>query len=574
MDASPPPPPLPILAENRKPAESSGGQLLIGGRATASDWLWIGNSRSNPTQLWLPLDVLIGQIGFQRLPGIGGDKLAWFGVELPLNKLQQRSLGDEVALDVTPWFKPLGVEVDRTPNMLRIQLPQPQLQKIRQGRGSAAERLVLDLDGPALIQRNQDDLLLQLRTTDQQVSQLSKLGLQTTRDAGGLKLLNQSSNLSTMTLRKPWRVVLDGIRQQIPSSPNRQTDPLARVLLNPSIQKLLQKGLILDQRVVKVGVKPFRLNRAGIPRRTPSLLLRPLARREAQTGLRYLSQLAQPADALVAVNGGFFNRVRQLPLGAVRLDNQWLSGPILNRGAVGWTNSGPLVFGRLRLIQDLNVAGQRRWSLGMLNSGYVQRGLSRYTRAWGPTYRALSGEEQALTIRNGKVDAVFDQADLIRGVPLTEQGDLIVARAKTPLPANLGDSVTIQTRSSNPLGDLPQVMGGGPLLLHHDKVVLNGRQEGFSPGFLAVSAPRTVIAQDKERIWLLAIKGAAGGDPNLVETTLALQQLGLTDALNLDGGSSTTMLAANTTVMTGRGITPRIQNGLGFVNRESMKLAN
>jgi exopolysaccharide biosynthesis protein len=55
---------------------------------------------------------------------------------------------------------------------------------------------------------------------------------------------------------------------------------------------------------------------------------------------------------------------------------------------------------------------------------------------------------------------------------------------------------------------------------------------------------------------------------------LALSQLGLRDALNLDGGGSTTMLIANTTVMTGRGITPRVQNGLGFISDQSKVLAN
>jgi hypothetical protein len=277
---------------------------------------------------------------------------------------------------------------------------------------------------------------------------------------------------------------------------------------------------------------------------------------------------------MVAVNGGFFNRVRQLPLGAVRLDSEWLSGPILNRGAIGWDRNGPLIFGRLQLIQDMTVAGRRRWPLGMLNSGYVQRGLSRYTRAWGPTYRALSGEEQALTLKDGRVDAVYNQSALVRGVPLPLKGDLIVARGGIALPAQVGDAVTIKIRSSNPLGERPQVMGGGPLLLQNGRVVLNGRQEGFSPGFLAVSAPRTVVAQDKERVWLLTAKGANGSDPTLLETSLALRQLDLTDALNLDGGGSTTMLIANTTVMTGRGITPRVQNGLGFVSGGSMVLAN
>jgi exopolysaccharide biosynthesis protein len=51
----------------------------------------------------------------------------------------------------------------------------------------------------------------------------------------------------------------------------------------------------------------------------------------------------------------------------------------------------------------------------------------------------------------------------------------------------------------------------------------------------------------------------------LLETALAAQQLGLKDALNLDGGSSTTVVVAGRTVMNGRGSAPRVHNGLGFI---------
>ena len=574
MDAAMPPPPPAALAEVRAIDQFSGDRLTIGGIDTSSAWLWEGQEATNPKRLWLPLDLLVGQMGFQRQSGLDGEFLEWYGFQLPLSGLQQRTIGDEVALDALPWLKALGVQVKRAQATLKVALPQPHLKTLRQGKGSSANRLVMDLSGPALVQRMGDDLILQVKVTPLQERQLRRIGLQTRREPGGLKLLGQSSKLSTLTLKEPWRVVLDGVTPTRPSTRRRQKQTFQNALLAPEIQELIKKGLVLDQRVVQVGVKPIRLYRAGVQHTSSALVLSPLAPSHAQPGLRYLNQLAQPAKAHVAVNGGFFNRVRQLPLGAVRLNNQWLSGPILNRGAIGWNSSGPLMFGRLRLIQEMTVVGQRRWPLGMLNSGYVQRGLSRYTRAWGPTYRALSGEEQAFTLREGRVDEVYDQAALVRGVPLPLEGDLIVARGGIALPARMGDQVTINTRSSSPLGELPQVMGGGPLLLHKGNVVLDGRQEGFSQGFLAVSAPRTVVAQDKERIWLFAVKGANGIDPTLLETSLALRQLGLTDALNLDGGSSTTMLIANTTVMTGRGITPRVQNGLGFVRDRSMVLAN
>ena len=574
MDAAMPPPPPVTFAEVRPIDQFSGNRLTIGGIETSSSWLWQGQGASNPRQLWLPLDLLVGQMGFQRQSHLGGEQLEWYGFQLRLGDVQQRTIGDEVAIDALPWLNALGVQVNRTKNSLRLDLPKPHLKTLRQGKGGSANRLVMDLSGAAIIQRQGDDLLLQLKATPDQESQLRRIGLQTRQEPGGLKLLGQSSKLSTLTLKSPWRVVLDGITPTKPAVRRRQVQAFQSALLAPELQDLIKKGLVVDQRVIQVGVKRIQLYRAGLQHNSSSLLLRPLAPSHAQPGLRYLNQLAQPAKAMVAVNGGFFNRVRQLPLGAVRLNNRWLSGPILNRGAIGWDRNGPLMFGRLQLIQDMTVVGRRQWPLGMLNSGYVQRGLSRYTIAWGSTYRALSGEEKALTLKQGRVDAVYDQAALVRGVPLPLKGDLIVARGGIALPAQLGDEVTIKTRSSNPLGERPQVIGGGPLLLQKGRVVLNGRQEGFSPGFLAVSAPRTVVAQDKERVWLLTAKGANGSDPTLLETSLALRQLDLTDALNLDWGGSTTMLIANTTVMTGRGITPRVQNCLGFVRDGSMVLAN
>ena len=277
--------------------------------------------------------------------------------------------------------------------------------------------------------------------------------------------------------------------------------------LNPEIQAATRQGLVFDVRTVRVGVKPLRVFRAGAPFNSTGLELRPLAPRGAQTGLRFLKQLVQPERALLAINGGFFNRVRQLPLGAVRVDGTWLSGPILNRGALGWARGPRRPYPRLRLAQGPPVRGGRRWGLGLLNSGYVQRGLSRYTRAWGPVYRALSGEEKAITVRDGTVTDLHERAELVRGVPLSPGSSLIVSRAGAPLPAQPGDRVSITLRSSSPVGDQPHVLAGGPLLLKNGQVVLQGRKEGFSQGFLALSAPRTVVAQDRKRVWLLTIPG-------------------------------------------------------------------
>ena len=56
-------------------------------------------------------------------------------------------------------------------------------------------------------------------------------------------------------------------------------------------------------------------------------------------------------------------------MGALRRDNQWLSGPILNRGAIAWNDSGQFYFGRLTLEETLITPN----NLALTNSVSQQR---------------------------------------------------------------------------------------------------------------------------------------------------------------------------------------------------------
>ena len=552
----PAPPP-----ELRTAPKQSGDEVLIGRERSKAVWLWKGNNTATE-ELWLPLELLESRLGFRRVSRLDGEAVEWFGRTVSLASITTRSLGDEVGLEVSEWLAEIGVSSEVKGNTLALHLPPPTVNNLRRGKGSTADRLVLDLNGPALVQRLNGDLRLELKVSRTQQRQLKALGLAPQQHrGGGLVLKGQATKLRSLSLASPWRVVLDGVQ-----TGGRRPAQSARLpLSNPAVAEWLRRGFVLEQRTVKVGVKPIQVFRAGGNLSRLGISLQPLVKPDQQQGLRFLAQLSQPAGALVAVNGGFFNRISQLPLGALRHQGVWLSGPILNRGVIAWGASGDLQFGRLRLDQTLQVNNGRRWSLTALNSGYVQKGLSRYTSAWGPRYRALSGEEEALLIRDGRVEATFDQPSLKRGIAIPKDAQLVVARGRTPLPARPGDQIVVTTRSSSPLAQRPNVVGGGPLLMQDGQVVLQGRQEGFSPGFMSLAAPRTVVAQGQSGQWLMTLRGASGSDPTLVETALAAQQLGLRDALNLDGGSSTTLVVAGQTVMNGRGSSPRVHNGLGLI---------
>ena len=560
------PPPLPEL---RSSEVISGDRISIEGVGVSAAWAWQGRSASRPQRLWLPLNLLEARLGFRRSGAGGSGQLEWYGRRQGIQAFPTRTLKDEVGLEVSQWLNGLGVILRRQGNSLSLELPTARLRQLRQGKGSTAGRLVLDVDKPVFIQRRGSDLLLNLRSDQRQQATLRRLGLMPKQVGSVLTLRGQATRIQSLALAGPWRVVLDGVRPSttaVRSAPGRGL-PLS----DPAISALIRRGLVVERRTVRVGVKPLEVLRAGGDLTRLGLTLTPLAMTGSQQGLRYLPQLSRPAGALVAINGGFFNRIRQLPLGALRRDGEWLSGPILSRGVIAWGASTPLTFGRLRLDQALRVSNGRRWGLGFLNSGYVQRGLSRYTSAWGPFYRALSGQEQAILIRAGNVIAQYSNSQLSRGVVLPKGTDLVVARGGAPLPASPGEQARVEMGSSNKLGNQPNVLGGGPLLMQGGQVVLDGRREGFSPGFLSQTAPRTVIAQGKGGTWMLAVRGA-GSNPTLLETSLAMQQLGMRDALNLDGGSSTTLVAAGRTLINGSGSPPRIHNGLGLVRQKTLPL--
>ena len=261
----PMPPPVPA-PEVRPATAEQGSRITLAGLEIEAPWQWVGDSRQHPAELWLTLDVLTGRFGFQRQPGLNGEELHWYGQQQRLQTIPTRTLDDEVAIDVSPWLRRVGVQMRQSGNGLSIDLPAPRLLNLRQGKGSTANRLVMDLSGPALLQRDGDDLLLSLRSTPTQDGQLRALGLRPWRRRDHLRLRGQGSRLSTLTLATPWRVVLDGVgsaANRAGTNATSEQKALQSSLLNPVVQGLLRQGLVLDRRTVTVGVKPLIVYRSA-----------------------------------------------------------------------------------------------------------------------------------------------------------------------------------------------------------------------------------------------------------------------------------------------------------------------
>jgi hypothetical protein len=577
--AAPPPlPPLPALplpegdrsADPAAAAALPGTRLVIQGQAQRAAWRWIGPLNAPPRELWLPLEVAQGQLGVtSRSRGSGGAlELEWYGARLVVEAERQRPLGDEVAIDLAPLLAANGLVARPSGTTLLLELATPRLLGSRPSASPPGlRRVVLDLSGPAIVRSSEPGgLIVAVSSSIDQRAVLDSQGLRGSAAGPLLRITARSGAAPTrvFTLGDPHRLVLD-----LPGEPVAPSNTASPARIDPRLQARLGRQILWDRLVREVDGRRVRINAVRIDLQTADLELRPLSRGDGMEGLSSLVRLANRQDALVAINGGFFNRVRRLPLGALRDQGRWLSGPILNRGAVGWDPGGLPRFGRLRLEEAVLDAGGNRWPVSVVNSGYVQRGLSRYTADWGSTYRSLVDGENALLLRDGVVRARYGPDLLAAGIPLGSGDTLLVGRAGVIPPWSEGETLRLESRPSTSVGLANNVVGGGPLLLQGGRPVLDGAAEGFSAAFLSQGAPRTVIGSDGRQLWLITLEGVDDEGPTLQEATQLMAALGLRDALNLDGGSSTGLVMGGLHTVKGRGVVSAVHNGLGLVPRSA-----
>lgn len=273
---------------------------------------------------------------------------------------------------------------------------------------------------------------------------------------------------------------------------------------------------------------------------TPGLQLR-YARTGRVASRAPLTSLLVPR-AVGAVNGDFFDiGDTSAPLGT-GVD----AGVVRHGPRRGWTTAFTLVGRNDMRVGTAPVTArilQRpRVVITNVNSPVVAPGgIGLYTPSWGPapgprvTDGARLRDLRQVVVRRGKV--VSNTRRLTRGG--TIRGQLLIGRGgsarllRTKL--RVGTRVTIRTAVAR----APRVaIGGSTLLLSGGDVVVADD---------TVKHPRTALGIDRDtgRLLLLVVDGRQEHSVGLTLLELAelLLSLGAEDALNLDGGGSSTMVA-------------------------------
>ena len=279
---------------------------------------------------------------------------------------------------------------------------------------------------------------------------------------------------------------------------------------------------------------------------------------------------AEPVDgiaarhgAIAAINGGFFNRDNGEPTGLLKVGGELVSDASRLKGAVVITNlpTGQMALEFDRLSAKLTMrfhARGRDWEVPIdgVDTTRERGKLMLYTPAYHEdTDTAPTGTEWTLTgdpLRVIDVRPASGQTPIPRRGAALSYGGLDLPDALAALSG--GTTVTFETRWTS-LGEVPidsldrsdHIINGAGLLRRRGQVLVDWKDEGLNPAtFLDARHPRTVIGTDREGfIWFAAVDGRQA-DYSIGMTFADLQRLcdrlNLTDALNLDGGGSTTMV--------------------------------
>lgn len=271
--------------------------------------------------------------------------------------------------------------------------------------------------------------------------------------------------------------------------------------------------------------------------------LRPVLARDRVPGRERVSEIARRVGALVATNGGYFAPEGD-PLGGLVVDGQWASEPVPGRSCLGWSDG-------FALVDRLDWRGEVSWPgggvrLGGLNRARRQDEAVVYTPFFGPVTRAVPGVE--VVVSGGVVREVRTSGPS----PIPQDGYVLSAggaaaaalgtlRAADPVRLSL----LLLPASADPRWqEVRHVVCGGPRLLSGG--LPDGANEGFAEAFRERRHPRTAVGVATDgTLLLVVVDGRApehGLGMTLRELAEELRRAGAADALNLDGGGSTTLV--------------------------------
>ena len=305
-------------------------------------------------------------------------------------------------------------------------------------------------------------------------------------------------------------------------------------------------GVVYSRQVEFTPHGPVVMHVLSTPRPTGVYALKSILSNDAVQGNERLTSMERRYSdeaTLAAVNSGGAGVMR----GGV-LD----TAPAEERSTVGVDADGTLHVDRVDLEGTWQGSGQRR-ILGLNETPRGNR-TTLYTRAWGGRTPAENGGTYAVlqpfpaTTPNGALTATVTGYLTGGNQPIPPDGAVLAARGAQAgfltAEAPVGSKVTVVLTLTPPWTNVPDAVGGGPVIVRGGKPVYRAF-ENFTTQQLAFRSGRSAVGQAADGRIVFAVAdgrqpGYSTGLTNF-ELALAMMRLGCVTAYSLGSGATSTM---------------------------------
>jgi exopolysaccharide biosynthesis protein len=279
-------------------------------------------------------------------------------------------------------------------------------------------------------------------------------------------------------------------------------------------------------------------------------------------GLETVSSMATRYGALAAVNSGYFRTTgtyRGDSIGVGVLKGKLISEPYNNRASMGLIEKPgkqEVVLGHLKFNALLSAGRAAERLVNGFNRPRGENELIVFTPEFHRT-TLTNPDGLELVVRRGLVIERRDQ----EGSSVIPADGFVVSTSGsarqwaldnllTGARLNLKTALTsVEPEQASLWKQAANIIGGGPQLIKNGRVEITNAAEKILPSFVSDGHPRTAIAKLKSgEILLVTVDGRQPGESIGMSLTMLaslLLEFDAIEAINLDGGGSTTMVIRN-----------------------------
>jgi exopolysaccharide biosynthesis protein len=319
--------------------------------------------------------------------------------------------------------------------------------------------------------------------------------------------------------------------------------------------KIVQDGVEYAEYTREIDKTPVRMNLLRLD--LSKVRLDVVHAFDAAIGVEKTSSIAARHGAIAAINAGFFRLDQSLfageAAGVLQIDNVLLSESNQTRIALFISNDitrTEVKIGHLDARATVTV-NKKFFQIAGINTSRKENELILYTPEFSRTTLTEPSGVEVVVRKNKIVKVNVNQGS----TEIPADGFVLSVTGKGIVPAEFLEYAKVKSKvrlnynfARMDQGEIDatgeDIVGGVPQLIRDGRLEITWQEEKSSKAFVETKHPRTAVAKLKDGKFLMVTvdgRSESSGGIGLEELARLLLEFGAVDAMNLDGGGSTTM---------------------------------